>query len=219
MTTPRARVIRDARNAEGGEDMLVIELSEGQLSGHERRAMEQGAGSFLLPLTMATGGGRVKLMYQTEGYVTFAGYNFHGDLYRMFRAVKALAGKVFETQNMMLRPDRLFTSGDRVFVSASDCGVRMVYGAGVGCADAGHADVDGADGPTASAHGGAYGAYTATLLPVMAELASKTGVTGANTAMVQLATKLKSANPGYEDTIKIIESTERRWNYMQPVGP
>jgi hypothetical protein len=37
--------------------------------------------------------------------------------------------------------------------------------------------------------------------------------------MTQLAKKIRSANPDYGDVIKIIESVERRWNYMQPVGP
>jgi hypothetical protein len=37
--------------------------------------------------------------------------------------------------------------------------------------------------------------------------------------MTQLAKKIKSVNPDYETAIKLIETVERQWNYMQPVGP
>jgi hypothetical protein len=184
--------------------MLTINLSGNSLSRHERAALENAESGCLLPLTISDGerGNEcgVKLMYRTEGFITFREYGFHGDLYRMFRAVKGLAGRVFEVQDMMLRADRVFKSGDRVFISARDCGVKMVYGA-------------------EKTEGGVYGVYAETLIPVLAELSAKTMVTGAKPAMTQLAKKIRSANPDYGDVIKIIESVERRWNYMQPVGP
>jgi hypothetical protein len=180
--------------------MLTVELPGNSLSRHERAALERAGGEFLLPLTIADDGDHVKLMYLSEGFITFREYDFHGDLYRMFRAVKALAGRVFEAQDRMLRPGRMFRSGDRVFISSKDCDVRMIYGA------------DGTDGR-------AYGVYAETLMPVLAELSAKSMVTGAKPAMTQLAKKIRLVNPDHWDTIKIIESVERRWNYMQPVGP
>jgi predicted ATP-grasp superfamily ATP-dependent carboligase len=36
--------------------------------------------------------------------------------------------------------------------------------------------------------------------------------------MEQLMAKLRTANPDYEAALRIIESVERRWNYVQPVG-
>jgi hypothetical protein len=180
--------------------MLTIKLTGNSLSRHERAALERAEGECLLPLTVADDGDEVKLMYLTEGFVTFREYGFHGDLYRMFRAVKGLAGRVFEAQDMMLSTGRLFKSGDRVFISAKDCGVKLVYGA-------------------EKTEGGVYGVYAETLIPVLAELSAKTMVTGAKPAMTQLAKKIRSANPDYGEVIKIIESIERKWNYMQPVGP
>jgi hypothetical protein len=180
--------------------VLTINLTGDSLSRHERAALERAEGKCLLPLTISDDGREVKLMYLTDGFITFGEYDFHGDLYRMFRAVKGLAGRVFEVQDMMLSAGRVFKSGDKVFVSAEDCGVKMVYGA-------------------EKKEGSVYGVYAETLIPVLAELSAKTMVTGAKPAMTQLAKKIKSANPDYGNVIKIIESVERRWNYMQPVGP
>jgi hypothetical protein len=163
-------------------------------------ALESGGDGFLLPVTLSESGGAVRLMYLTEGFITLREYGFHGDLYRMFRALKGYAGKIYEARDMLLRPDRVFRSGDMVFVSAEDCGVRIVYGA-------------------IGAEGSAYGIYTESLMPILAEMSAKIGVTGAKTAMTQLAKKIRVANPDYETAIKLIESVERRWNYMQPVGP
>jgi hypothetical protein len=188
--------------------MLTVELGGGYLTRHERIALSRSAGSFLLPVTIADGDGRVRLMYLTEGYVTFREYGFHGDLYRVFRALKSYIMKIYEAQDMLLRPERIFMSGDKVFVSSEDCGVRITYGA---------------EDPQAGANGASanrtYGAYTGALLPVLAELSAKPSVTGAKQAMTQLAKKIRAANPDYETAVKIIESVERRWNYMQPVGP
>jgi hypothetical protein len=181
-------------------NMLTINLTGDSLSKHERVALERVEGGCLLPFTISDDGINVKLMYLTEGFITFGEYDFHGDLYRMFRAVKGLAGRVFEVQDMLLRADRLFKSGDRVFISAKDCGVKMVYGA-------------------EKREGSVYGVYAEALIPVLAELSAKTMVTGAKPAMTQLAKKIRSSNPDYGNVIKIIESVERRWNYMQPVGP
>ncbi|MDR1291975.1 MAG: hypothetical protein LBJ91_01060 [Clostridiales Family XIII bacterium] len=180
--------------------MLTINLAAGSLSRHERAALERAEGVCLLPLTIADDDGGVKLMYLTEGFVTFREYDFHGDLYRMFRAVKGLAGRLLEVQDMLLGAGRVFKTGDRVFISARDCDVRMAYGA-------------------EKTEGGVYGVYAETLIPVLAELSAKAMVTGAKPAMTQLAKKIRSANPDYGNVIRIIESVERRWNYMQPVGP
>jgi hypothetical protein len=179
--------------------MFTVDLEEGYLARHERMALELGAGEFLLPATIAYEGGRTKLMYQTEGFVTVKEYGFHGDLYRLFRALKGYVRDIYAAQDMLLSPGRLFRTGDRVFVSTEDCAVRVAYGA---------------QEPERSA----YGHYTEALMPLLAELSAKAGVTGAKSAMMQLAKKIKAANPGYETAIKLIESTERRWNYMQPVG-
>jgi hypothetical protein len=170
------------------------------LSRHERAALERAENGCLLPFTISDDGSDVKLMYLTEGFITLGEYDFHGDLYRMFRAVTGLAGRVFEVQDMMLSTGRIFKSGDRVFISAKDCSVKMIYGA-------------------EKKEGGVYGVYAETLIPVLAELSTKTMVTGSKPAMTQLAKKIRSANPDYANVIKIIESVERRWNYMQPVGP
>jgi hypothetical protein len=180
--------------------VLTINLDGNSLSRHERAALERAESACFLPFTITDDGEDTKLMYLTEGFITFKEYDFHRDLYRMFRAVKGLAGRIFEVQDMMLRADRIFKSGDTLFISANDCGVKVVYGA-------------------EKKEGGVYGVYAETLIPALAELSSKTAVTGAKPAMTQLAKKIKSANPDYENVIKIIESVERRWNYMQPVGP
>jgi hypothetical protein len=100
---------------------------------------------------------------------------------------------------MLLSPARLFRSADRVFVSASDKGVRMVYGE--------QTEADGVSG-----------AYTDSLMPVLACLSEKKGITGAKPAMAQLAKNIRTANPDYEAALHIIESVERQWNYMQPAG-
>jgi hypothetical protein len=180
--------------------MFTVELSKGYLARHERIALERGSDGFLLPVTIAEDESGMRLMYRTEGFIAFSEYGFHGDLYRMFRALKGYVGKIYEAQDILLRPGRIFRTGDRVFVSAEDCGVRVVYGA-------------------KDAEPGVYGAYTEALMPVLAELSAKAGVTGAKAAMTQLAKKIRSVNPDYETAIKLIESVERRWNYMQPVGP
>jgi hypothetical protein len=180
--------------------MFEVNLPEGYLARHERVAIGLGAGKFLLPATIVEDADGTRLMYRTEGFVTFREYGFHGDLYRMFRAVKGYVRKIYEAQDMLLRPGRIFRSGDRAFVSAEDCGVRLAYGA-------------------EDAEGSAYDVYTEALMPVLSELSAKSSVTGAKTAMTQLAKKIRSANPDYETAIRLIESVERRWNYMQPVGP
>jgi hypothetical protein len=180
--------------------MFTVELPKGYLARHERIALERGSDGFLLPVMIAEDETGTKLMYRTEGFITLGEYSFHGDLYRMFRTLKGYVGKIYEAQDMLLRPGRIFRTGDRVFVSAEDCGVRAVYGA---------------EDVAASA----YGAYTEALMPVLAELSAKAGVTGAKAAMTQLAKKIRSANPDYETAVKLIESVERMWNYMQPVGP
>jgi hypothetical protein len=180
--------------------MIAVDLPEGYLARHERMAIERGADDFLLPVTVVDDGGRTRLLYLTDGFVALREYGFHGDLYRVFRAMKRYVAKVREAQDMLLRPDRVFRSGDMVFVSAEDCGVRLLYGA----------DVPG---------GSPYGVCTEALIPLLAELSGKTGITGAKPAMIQLAKKIKTVNPDYETAIKLIESVERQWNYMQPVGP
>jgi hypothetical protein len=180
--------------------MIAVDLPPGYLARHERMAIERGAGDFLLPMTLIDDGERTRLAYLTDGFVALRDYGFHGDLYRVFRAMKCYALKVREAQDMLLRPDRLFRTGDKVFVSAEDCGVRLLYGA---------------DAPG----GSSYGVCAEALIPVLGELSVKKGITGAGPAMTQLAKKIKTANPDYETTIKLIESVERQWNYMQPVGP
>jgi hypothetical protein len=183
--------------------MLTIELPEGYLNKHEQIALEHGGlsdeNNYILPVTVAEEGGRIKLLYRTDGYITFAEYNFHGDLYRMFRAIKGYVRKIYEAQDMLLRPDRIFRSADSVFVSTIDCNVRIVYGG-------------------QSAPHSASGAYNDALMPLLADLSEKKGITGAKPAMVQLAKKIRSVNPDYETALHIIESVERQWNYMQPVG-
>jgi hypothetical protein len=185
--------------------LITVELPEGYLARHERIALERGAGEFLLPVTIAEEGGRMKLMYRSEGFVALGDYGFHGDLYRVFRALKRYAAKIRDAQDMLLRPDRVFVSGDKVFVDAEDQGVRLLYGAN---------KADGAPGKSI-----AYGVYTEALIPLLAELSAKAGITGVKAAMTQLAKKIKTVNPDYETAIKILESVERQWNYMQPVGP
>ncbi|MDR2162631.1 MAG: hypothetical protein LBO70_01600 [Clostridiales Family XIII bacterium] len=180
--------------------MLTVNLPEGYLARHERIAIERDAGNFLLPVTIVEDNGLVRLIYRTDGFVALRDHDFHGDLYRVFRTVKGYAAMIYKAQDMLLRPDRIFLSGDRVFVSSDDCGVRIVYGAL--CEEV-----------------SAYGAYTKALMPILAELSTKVGITGTKAAMTQLAKKMKAVNPDYEAAIRLIESVERRWNYMQPVGP
>jgi len=183
--------------------MLTIELPAGYLQKHERIALERGGqheeskNGFILPVTVAEEEGRVKLLYRTEGYITFAEYNFHGDLYRLFRAIKGYVRKIYEAQDMLLSPNRIFRSADRVFVSAADCRTRIVYGA------------------QGTPHG-VLGAYSDALIPVLTELAEKKGITGAKPAMAQLAKKIRTSNPDYETALHMIESVERQWNNMQP---
>jgi hypothetical protein len=165
-------------------------------------ALERGSslgGGYLLPVTVVDDRGQTKLIYRTEGYVSFAEYNFHGDLYRVFRALKSYVRKIYEAQDMLLSAERIFRSPAMVFVSAADQGVRVVYGE---------------QGARESAHS----AYGQALVPMLAKLSEKKSVTGAKPAMEQLAAKIRTANPGYEGALRVIEAVERRWNYTQPVG-
>ncbi|MDR0596456.1 MAG: hypothetical protein LBG50_02835, partial [Clostridiales Family XIII bacterium] len=183
--------------------MLTIELPDGYLCRHERMALERGSmdcgGGYLLPVTIADVDGGTRLIYRTEGCVSFAEYNFHGDLSRLFRALKSYVRKICEAQDMLLRTERIFRSPGKVFLCADSQCVRLVYG------ERGEAK-------------GNAGAYCRALYPALAKLAEKKEITGAKPAMEQLMAKLRTANPDYEAALRIIESVERRWNYVQPVG-
>lgn len=210
--------------------MLQVELPGGFLYEHERIVLEHSDGEFLLPVTVVRDDGGIRLLYVTEGYLTVPEYGFHGDLYRMFGVLRSYVRKIYEAQDMLLRPALLFTAPERIFVSADDCAVRLVYGdrgdaAAAAQAEAAQAAEAAPAAPTAQAAPNPadrketmYGAYTEALMPLLSALAGKKSVTGARTAMTQLAKKIRTSNPDYGTALRIIESVERQWNYMQPAG-
>jgi hypothetical protein len=179
--------------------MLKIELNENDLYRHERIVLERCASGILLPVSCVCEVGRVCLLYATEGYVSLAEHGFRGDLASVFRALKGYAHCLTDAQDMLLQPEKVFRDAERIFIRAADGAVRAVYGR-----------LDGDEG------GGTKGAYVTAMLPLLGELSKRTDIVGAKAAMTQTAKKIRSANPGSNELLKILEMTERQWNCIQP---
>ncbi|MDR0817938.1 MAG: hypothetical protein LBN35_04805 [Clostridiales Family XIII bacterium] len=194
--------------------MLNIEIENDAIKTFELDVIEGYADDFLLPVSVVRTSEKVVLHYCTEGYVPLCAYSFRGELFSVFSVLRQYVRCLTEARDKLLRPDMLFDRGDMIFTDPRSGAVRLVYGA---AGKAGKADMTGESGNSVSGNG--YSDIVCALMPLLSELSALSSIVGAKSAMAEIAGHIKAHNPKFEDIMKIIEQTERKWNYVQPVRP
>lgn len=185
--------------------MITIEIEK--LALFEREIIESGHCKALLPVTLIEETGALRLCYQTNGLMPAAERDIKC-LPEMFSFLTAFVCSLDAVADALLTANACLTDPDHIFISDEGGDIKLVYAgthsksAGFSCQNK-HLD-------------NSRMRQADLLFGLIGEFGTRKSVSGAESAMGQLAEKLAQSNPGTQGLLKQIEHLAREWHYIMP---
>jgi hypothetical protein len=161
-----------------------------ELTAHEKEILRRSRCVTFLPHTIREKEDEFEIYYDTNGFVSIQSYPYR-DVKQILRTIRTVVQGIRNVQDCLLSPHGLLTGADRVFIKNNMGDALLIY--------AGISEHEAQEGKDAVRH---------LLKPLIAALASKKQVPGAQEAMAELLENLSFGAPGYRNIIRKIDEIE-----------